>query len=141
MIRLRNVARTALFTAVALISIVGLCLPANAQSGNSSGTGVAATAQWDWVNTASISVYYRLVDDVACDDNEVYMYLQAYTAINNSGVIARLGNNKGCNHGVGDTNRLRWDASANITKVRVWACVDDFGGDSCWWRDYDNPNT
>lgn len=140
MSRGRGVARTVLVATVSLLSIIGITSTAAAASGSASGKGVSATAQWDWVGTASISVYYRVVDDTACDNNDVYMYLRVYIW-NANNAIANLRNSNGCNHGVGSLDTLRWDASSNIIKVRVYACVDDFGGNTCYYREFDNPNT
>jgi hypothetical protein len=140
MSHLRTWARSALVVAVSLVTLFGLTSPASAATGSAGGTGVDATANWDWVGTATISITYRVVDDTACDNNDVYMYLRVYIW-NADNKVATLRNSNGCNHGVGSLDTLRWAASSNIIKVRVYACVDDFAGDTCFYREYDNPNT
>jgi hypothetical protein len=140
LMRRRNIVRAMLISVMTLAAMIGAGSQASAASGSASGTGVSASAMWDWRGTASIIIYYRYVEDTACDQNDVRMYLRVYR-YNGSDIVGSLRNSDGCNHGVGNLDEVRWDSNFNITKVRVTACVDDFGEDTCYWKDVDNPNT
>ncbi|MER5432346.1 hypothetical protein [Streptomyces sp. NPDC002588] len=119
---------------------VGLTLPAEAASGGSTGTGVRASYSWTWSRTA-ITGISATVYDTACDNNDVYGYIRLYDV---AGVIANGSQQRwsgGCNTSGGFTlSGLRFSNSRTIAVIRIFACVDDAGGDSCWYSgDYANP--
>jgi hypothetical protein len=119
---------------------VGLSIPAQAASGGSSGSGVSVSYSWTWSRT-QITGISATVADTSCDSNDVYGYIRLYDV---AGVIANGSQQRfsgGCNNSGGFTlSGLRFSDSRTIAVLRIFACVDDFGGDTCYYSgDYRNP--
>lgn len=119
---------------------VALTVPAQAASGSSTGTGVRASYSWTWGRTA-ITGISATIYDTACDNNDVYGYIRLYDV---AGVIAEGPPQRwsaNCNtSGDFGLSGLRFSNNRTIAAIRIFACVDDFGGDSCWYSgSYANP--
>jgi hypothetical protein len=131
----RNVVVALFFTVLGLVFMAGV-----ASAVEASGTGVRGVATWDW-GRASLTNIDMDVWDTACDNNDVYIQLRVYTVLNPNGTdTPPRYNSKGCNTSE-DWDNLTYSASNNITGVRVVACVDDAGPNTCFRSGFqDNPN-
>ncbi|MEU6812969.1 hypothetical protein ABZ920_29115 [Streptomyces sp. NPDC046831] len=126
----------------AAVLVLGAGTNAFAASGSASGTGVSASASWSWSGCCTINNISQSVSDTKGDSHAVYAFIRVYTGLNPDGDdIANLRNDQGYNSTVTRSGRY-WEASSNISGVRVIACVDDAGSDTCYKGSYiDNPNT
>jgi hypothetical protein len=140
--RYRRSARVAVVLLATTGLTFGVATSAYAASGSASGTGVSASASWTWDGCCSIRNISQSVSDTAGDDNDVYTNIRVYTGSNPNGDdVAGLGNSSGVGTTVTRSGRY-WEASSNINGVRVRACVNDAGSDTCYGGSYiDNPNT
>ncbi|MFK4148386.1 hypothetical protein [Streptomyces sp. NPDC004065] len=126
----------------AAVLVVAAGTSAFAASGSASGTGVSAGASWSWSGCCTINNISQSVSDTKGDSHAVYTFVRVYTGLNPNGDdVATLRDDQG--HGSTVTRSGRyWEASSNINGVRVIACVDDAGKDTCYKGSYiDNPNT
>lgn len=119
---------------------LGLSLPAQAASGSSGGTGVSVSYSWTWSRTAITGVSAN-VSDTRCDGNDVYGFVRLYDV---AGAIAHGPQQRwsgGCNTSGGfNLPALRFQNSRTIALIVIWACVDDAGGDTCFYSNgYTNP--
>ncbi|MEU6546366.1 hypothetical protein [Streptomyces sp. NPDC046859] len=122
--------------------VLGANSTAFAASGSASGTGVSASASWSWSGCCTINNISQSVSDTKGDSHAVYAFIRVYTGLNPDGDdVANLRNDQGYNSTI-TRNGRSWAASSNISGVRVIACVDDAGSDTCYKGAYiDNPNT
>jgi hypothetical protein len=120
----------------------GVATQAISGFGGASGSGVTASASWTWSGCCTLSDISQSVSDTLGDSNDVYTFLRVYTGrIPDGSDTATVTNSNGVGTRVNVSGR-RYEASSNITGVRVIACVNDAGSDTCF-RDIfvDNPNT
>lgn len=101
--------------------------------------GVRARADWDWgvQRLSNIDLGLR---DLACDGNDVNMRLVITRQANPSITYSMIRTNS---NGCGSARNwvdLSFSTSVRIEGVRVEACVNDFGSDTCVQSEYhDNP--
>ncbi|MFB7244111.1 hypothetical protein ACFCYX_16800 [Streptomyces populi] len=103
---------------------------------------MSASASWSWSGCCTVNNISQTVADTKGDSHAVYTFLRIYDSYNPDGLdIATLRNDQGYNSTITRNGRY-WEASNNINGVRVIACVDDAGSDTCFKGSYiDNPNT
>lgn len=122
--------------------IVAAAAPAAAASGSgrAEGAGVRVSAGWTW-NTASLTNVGMSVSDTAYDAQDVYGRLRIYQGSRGYVDTTIRRNSLGCGS-VRTWYNLSFYGSFNITGVRVYACVDEFGSDRCYRSNFiDNPRT
>ncbi|WP_413760734.1 hypothetical protein [Streptomyces sp. MMBL 11-3] len=137
-IRWTFVLLTAAMSAVMVIAMGGV---AQAASGSASGTGASNSASWTWGTYSITGLSYR-VSDTSCDSNDVYGYVEIYTSNSPNGEETTYRyNSSGCGTTVSYSG-LSYSANFRINGLRVAACVDDAGSNTCYRSGYlDNPNT
>ena len=135
----RRLATAAMGLATSGVLVVATAGAAHAASTSVSRKGVSVTASWDWSANSLTDVDYT-VKDTDCDANDVYTRMRVYTKLDPDGYdTSKRYNSTGCGTTVTYSN-LRFDATNHITGVRVYACVDDAGADSCSRSGFkDNP--
>lgn len=94
----------------------------------------------DPLRTNSLTDIDYTVKDTDCDANDVYTRMRVYTKLVPDGTdTSKRYNSTGCNTTVTFSD-LKFEATNHITGVRVYACVDDAGPDSCSRSSFkDNP--
>ena len=135
----RRLTTAALGLAASGVLIVTTAGAAQAASSSVSRTGVSVSASWDWSANSLTDIDYT-VKDTDCDGNDVYARMRVYTKLVPDGTdTSKRYNSNGCDKTVKHLD-LRFDATNHITGIRVYACVDDAGSDSCSRSSfYDNP--
>ncbi|MEV8319334.1 hypothetical protein AB0Q95_34765 [Streptomyces sp. NPDC059900] len=72
------------------------------------------------------------VKDNKCDGNDVYIRLRIYDGSSNSGwATTKRRNSSGCSASYVSWSDLYVNNDARILGVKVEACVDDAGADTC----------
>ncbi|MFF3029582.1 hypothetical protein ACFVS7_00985 [Streptomyces rubiginosohelvolus] len=135
----RRLAMAVMGVATSGVLIVATAGAAHAASSSVSRTGVSVKASWDWSANSLTNVDYT-VKDTDCDANDVYTRMRVYTKLVPDGTdTSKRYNSTGCGTTVTYSD-LKFEASNHITGLRVYACVDDAGADSCSRSSfYDNP--
>ena len=101
-------------------------------------TGVTGTGSITWTSSTHAQPITLSAKDSACDGHDVYVQLKVYHP-GGSWYSTERRNSTNC--GTTTTwSGLYLNDYEGITGVRIHACVDDFGGDSCVDGAYvDNP--
>jgi hypothetical protein len=135
----RRLATAAMGVATSGVLIIATAGAAHAASSSVSRTGVSVSASWDWSANSLTDIDYT-VKDTDCDANDVYTRMRVYTKLVPDGTdTSKRYNSTGCGTTVTYSD-LKFEATNHITGVRVYACVDDAGSDSCSRSSfYDNP--
>ncbi|MCD7439638.1 hypothetical protein K4B79_15555 [Streptomyces lincolnensis] len=135
----RRLTTAALGLATSGVLIITTAGAAHAAATSVTRTGVSVVATWDWSANSLTDIDYT-VNDTSCDANDVYTRMRVYTKLNPDGTdTAKRYNSSGCGSTVKHLN-LKFEASNNITGIRLYACVDDAGSDSCTRSSFsDNP--
>lgn len=134
----RTACRSTVVVATALATMLGTVLPAHADV-IAQNSGVRGRADWTW-GTQTIYNLRIGVRDLKCDANDVYVILDLDLA--NGGDIAtrEYRNSNGCGSARNWSDQTASGVGQQITRIRVFACVDDFGDDTCSTSEYhDNP--
>ncbi|MEU7660266.1 hypothetical protein [Streptomyces lincolnensis] len=135
----RRLTTAALGLAASGALIVTTAGAAHAVSVSFGRAGVEVATSWDWSANSLTDIDYS-IKDKDCDGNDVYARMRVYTKLVPDGTdTTKRYNSNGCGKTVKHLD-LRFDATNHITGIRVYACVDDAGSDSCSRSDfYDNP--
>lgn len=103
-----------------------------------SGTGVTGTGSVTWTSSTHASPVSLTAKDTACDGHDVYVQYKVYRP-GGTWYSTERRNTTNC----GTTTSwsgLYLNDERGIVGVRLHACVDDWGGDTCFDSAYyDNP--
>ncbi|MEV0633952.1 hypothetical protein AB0I77_03045 [Streptomyces sp. NPDC050619] len=135
----RRLTTAALGVAASGVLIVATAGAAHAAGTSASRTGVSVSAYWDWSANSLTNVDYT-VRDTDCDGNDVYGRMRVYTKLVPDGTdTTKRYNSSGCDTKVTYSD-LKFEATNHITGLRLYACVNDAGADSCTRSSFiDNP--
>lgn len=103
-----------------------------AERGDVCFSGVCGSATFSWSGSSSLSNVSMSVKDNKCDANDVYIRLRIYDGSSTSGwATTKRRNSSGCHAGYASWKGLHVNNNYRILGVRVEACVDDAGSDTC----------
>lgn len=116
-------------TATAPASAAGTIL---AERGDVCFSGACGSATFSWDGSYRLSNVSMSVKDNKCDGNDVYIRLRIYDGSSNSGwATTKRRNSSGCSASYVSWSDLYVNNDARILGVKVEACVDDAGADTC----------
>jgi hypothetical protein len=137
--------RRSLRAPVLVVAITAGTLFSTASSASAAGgnwidtTDGRGRATWTWSsNPASLDNITLIAQDYKCDGEGVYTYMKFYNA-NGVNRDSRHYTDP-CSSGESGIGGLSWRDESAVTGVRVFACEDVWGSDSCSNNHYDNPN-
>ncbi|GHE81970.1 hypothetical protein GCM10018785_57550 [Streptomyces longispororuber] len=103
-----------------------------AERGDVCFSGACGSATFSWSGAYRLSNVSMSVKDNKCDDNDVYIRLRIYDGSSNSGwATKKRRNSSGCSASPVSWHGLSVSNDARILGVKVEACVDDAGRDTC----------
>lgn len=103
-----------------------------AERGDVCFSGACGSATFSWSGPYRLSNVSMSVKDNKCDDNDVYIRLRIYDGSSSSGwATKKRRNSSGCRAGYAQWHGLHVSNDARILGVKVEACVDDAGRDTC----------
>ncbi|WP_344320850.1 hypothetical protein [Streptomyces macrosporus] len=102
-------------------------------------TGVCGSATFSFQRSDHVGDISMSVADTRCDGNDVYIRFVVYSTA--TWETTKRYDSNGCNNGYKQWHGLSIDAGSGVIHgVRVKACVDDAGTDTCQTSGYfDNP--
>lgn len=101
--------------------------------GDACGTGVCGSATFTWASDLEMYPISMSVKDTGCDGHPVYIRFIVYNHGSTSGWrTTKRWNSSGCQAGYVTWNNLRLHDSNHLIAVKVEACVDDAGNDTCY---------
>jgi hypothetical protein len=140
----RRATTSVLAAASALLLVLGTSQPAQAAGilarGDVCQGGVCGSATFTFSGSSALTGISMSVRDTACDANDVYIRLRIHDSQGHFDTQQRR-NSNGCGAGYVEWHGLRFDNPRAIHSVQVVGCVDDAGGDTCYFSpSIDNPN-